>query len=183
MYEMFFALVLLGYGVQFFVGKKRNEALALAWLGRNMDYFREQFAAIGIDEDPKKAAPPPAEGETRTRSALMEQHSYNLFKFYATGRMNCTYCLVSLETKRRQDMFTMATFNLLWPEIDRASYEVPLAFSDPFPCIFAVVKRSEVKVLLENDKTLVSSPGLTSRRRKATLVSRRSRVSPSSSRF
>lgn len=144
------------YGVQFYFGKKYNETLAFLWLQKNLDYFKDQFSVIGIDEDPKKVSVlPPVEGETRLRNALIEQHSYNLYKFYATGRLNCMYCLVTLETKRRQDLFTMATFNLLWPELDRISYEIPLSFSDSFPCIFAVVKRNEMKTILENDKTLV----------------------------
>jgi len=134
--------------------------MAFGWLTKNMKLFEEQFACIGVGEEPKKdaasgATESVAEGETKVRGALIEQHCYNLFKFYATGRLNCNYCLVTLEMKRRQDLFTMITFNLLWPELDRVSYEIPLSFTDSYPCIFAIIKRNELKTVLENHKILV----------------------------
>jgi hypothetical protein len=154
-FEIFFGLILIFYAIQFYSGKKHNEAMSLTWLHKNMKFFEDQFACIGVGEESANTANAPAEGETKFRGAMIEQHSYNLFKFYATGRMNCSYCLATLEMKRRQDLFTMATFNLLWPEIDRVSYEIPLAVAEPFPCIFALVKRNEMKIILENNKILV----------------------------
>ena len=159
-FEIFFVGILVLYAIQFFMGQKFNKTMVGAWLARNLDYFKEQFASIGIDsqqQDANAAKSIPAEGETIIRGAFIEQHSYNLFKFYATGRINCSYCLVTLELKRRQDLFTMTTFNLLWPELDRISYEIPLSFSDAFPCVFVIVKRNEMKLLLENNKILVIS--------------------------
>lgn len=32
----------------------------------------------------------------------LDQERNNLFKFFATGRVNASYCIVSIETKRRQ---------------------------------------------------------------------------------
>lgn len=164
---MFYALVLVIYGVQFYFGKTHNEKVARAWVALNMPIFTTQFASIGImnpSEESKKPSEEPSmvnAEESNVRGALIEQHSYSMFKFYATGRMNCNYCLVTLDLKRRQDMLTMLTFNLLWPEQDKVSYEIPLLFSDSFPCIFALVKKRNMKNILENDKILVKQIDIT----------------------
>lgn len=155
-----------------------------SWVTYNLPLFQEQFACVGIRDETKKPGPEqslPEEGESKTCGALIEQHSYNLFKFYATGRLNCQYCLVTVETKRRQDMLTMTTFNLLWPELDRVSYEIPLAFSERYPCIFAVVKRREMKNILENNKLLVSISDY--QYRKITLLNTRLKGYPKNSRY
>ena len=141
--------------------------MVAAWLAENIEIFKEQFASIGIEHkkeaeenkteekksDDKKDSV--EDSESVVRGAYIEQHSYNMFKFFATGRINCDYCLVTLELKRRQDIFTMTTFNILWPEIDKITYEIPLSFNDMFPCVFSVVKRNEMKALLEDNKILV----------------------------
>eukprot|EP00826_Nyctotherus_ovalis_P063464 TRINITY_DN9309_c0_g3_i1.p1 TRINITY_DN9309_c0_g3~~TRINITY_DN9309_c0_g3_i1.p1 ORF type:complete len:252 (-),score=83.43 TRINITY_DN9309_c0_g3_i1:666-1421(-) len=159
--EIVFAVVILGFIVQCYRGQKYNKTLVAAWLGQNIDFFKEQFALIGIEHPQEGEAPkiPTFDGETIVHGALLEQHSYNMFKFFATGRMNCEYCLVSFELKRRQDLFTMATFNILWPEIDKVVYEIPLLPADTFPCVFALVRRNEMKTLLEENKLLVRNFG------------------------
>jgi len=153
LFEIIIAGLMIVYAVQFYMGQKYNKNFVGAWLLNNLEYFKEQFSAIGIEQNPDNKVIP-SEGETIVRGAYIEQHSYNLFKFYATGRVNCQYCLVSLELKHRQDLLTMASFNLIWPELDKISYEVPLAFADSFPCIFAVCRRNEMKQILENNKIL-----------------------------
>lgn len=155
--EIVFAVIILAFIAQCYRGQKYNKTLVAAWLGQNIDFFKEQFALIGIEHPPEGEAPktPVFEGETIMRGAFLEQHSHNVFKFFATGRVNCEYCLVTFELKRRQDLFTMATFNILWPEVDKVVYEIPLLFADSFPCVFALVRRNEMKTLLEENKLLV----------------------------
>lgn len=158
LYEIIFGLIALIFVIQAYRGQKYNKTMVAAWLGQNIDFFKEQFAAIGIEHPKEGETPkqPNFEGETILQGAFLEQHSYNMFKFYATGRVNCDYCLVSFELKRRQDLFTMIAFNILWPEVDKVVYEFPLALADPFPCVFSVVRRNEMKALLEENKLLVS---------------------------
>jgi hypothetical protein len=153
-FEIGFSFVVIVFIIQSYRGQSYNKTLVAAWLNSNLKFFEDQFASIGITH--------PQEGETQpnaepNKGALLEQHSYNMFKFFATGRVNCEYCLVTFELKRRQDMFTMVLFNILWPEKDKVIYDIPLSVADPFPCVFAIVRRNEMKAILEDNKLLVIS--------------------------
>jgi len=153
-YEMIFSLIVVAFIVQCYRGQTYNKTLVGAWLDVNLRLFEDQFASVGISHPQEGDAQPNPEPNKR---AFLEQHSYNTFKFFATGRVNCEYCLITFEFKRRQDMFTMIIFNILWPEMDKVIYDIPLSITDPFPCVFAIVRRNEMKAILEDNKLLVIS--------------------------
>jgi len=75
-------------------------------------FLANEFSHIGVTDQPE--------------GAIIEAESANCFKFYASGRVNCVYFLATIELKRRQDLITMAIFNLIWPEKDRISIEIPI---------------------------------------------------------
>ncbi len=133
--ELFFVFILVCYALQFHLGAEYNATLALAWTGSNMECFKGQFAAVGISNADSK----------KKESELLQQRKYNVFKYFATGRANCKYCLVTLNLKRRQDLVTMAILNRFWPELDRVIYDIPLAASELFPCIFILQRRDAVR--------------------------------------
>ena len=72
----------------YFWGKNKNKLIMQSWIKYNKKYFEQQFDQIGI----------------KTENGQMinyEEESSNHFKFYATGRNNCNYVLVNIETKKR----------------------------------------------------------------------------------
>jgi len=83
--------------------------------------------------------------------AALDSESANCFKFYASGRQNCIYFLTTIELKKRQDLITMAIFNLIWPERDRISIEIPLDISYSIPVQFGVVRRKDAKTVHANN--------------------------------
>jgi len=116
---------------QFFRGKNHNLNIINTWSTINIPYYQSQFTSIGTNK-------------------TIEQDSYNLFRLYSTGRSNCTYCLTTIELKRRQNLLLMVSFNLIYPELDRVSYTVVLSGS--FPCTFAVVRRIAIRFALESGR-------------------------------
>jgi len=54
---------------------------------------------------------------------MLDEERKNLFKFFATGRANAKYCMVSIETKRRQvtRLLIFVGFDLIGtPQFDMA---------------------------------------------------------------
>jgi hypothetical protein len=120
--------------------KKANAKIAGFWVQQNKSIFEHDFSHIGVTD--------------QAGGALLDQESANMYKFHATGRVNCVYCLVTIELKRRQDLLTMLFFSIIWPEKDRISIEIPVELAAPLPVVFAVVRAKEAKTVYGNNSDL-----------------------------
>ena len=76
-------VILAIYVVNYFLGKKLNQKYALLWIQENKPLFDSEFAHVGVSN--------------QENGALVDAESAYSYKFYASGRQNCTYALVSLE--------------------------------------------------------------------------------------
>jgi len=143
-YELLGCCALVFFVMIYFWGSKKNHMIAWLWYDNNIKLFENQFCLTGVPE-------------TREIIHRMEQETNNEWKFFATGRKNCSYCKVSLETKKRHDVLAMTLLNLYWPQQDRVIYEIPLIFDDmqqmPKIC-FAVLRKRLVENFKSENKEL-----------------------------
>lgn len=70
------------------MGKKLNEKLAKLWVQENRPLLETEFSHLSVTEQPDGAA--------------LEAESANCFKFYASGRLNCTYLLTTIEVNTKK---------------------------------------------------------------------------------
>eukprot|EP01012_Entosiphon_sulcatum_P042451 TRINITY_DN5648_c0_g1_i1.p2 TRINITY_DN5648_c0_g1~~TRINITY_DN5648_c0_g1_i1.p2 ORF type:complete len:368 (+),score=59.76 TRINITY_DN5648_c0_g1_i1:1202-2305(+) len=122
-YEIVLIALLISYGVNYFIGNRKNEAIARAWVSEFGRVLEEQFAHLGFG------------GPDKPDGALLLKESASHYFFYASGRTNCDYLLVTLELRQRQDLFSLL-WGLIQPQEDRLTTEIGLTDMDPF--IFAV---------------------------------------------
>ena len=96
-FEFMLVVILAIYVVNYFLGKKLNQKYALLWVQENKPLFDSEFAHVGVSN--------------QTNGALIDAESAHSYKFYATGRQNCVYTLVSLEVLI--DYFVLVTFKIV----------------------------------------------------------------------
>jgi len=144
MYELLGCCALSFCVMIYFWGIKKNHGIAWLWYENNIKLFENQFLVIGVPE-------------TSDIIHKMEQETNNEWKFFATGRKNCNYCYVHLETKKRHDLFAMTLLHLYWPQQDRVTYTIPLIFDDmsqmPKIC-FSVLRKRLLSTFKTENKEL-----------------------------
>jgi len=133
--EIGLVMLALIYILNYFNGKNTNLKMAATWVQENREVFDQNFAAIGVSNG--KPGP------------ILDEDSANGYKFYATGRVNCNYALVSLDLQKRQDLLSMYVLSFIWPEKDRVTIEIPIDLKTPIPIVFAAIKKREVKKMQE----------------------------------
>lgn len=77
------AIIFGVYVLNYFLGKRLNKKYAFLWLKQNKRLFDAEFSHVGASND--------------QAGDLLDVESANAFKFYATGRHNCSYILVTIE--------------------------------------------------------------------------------------
>jgi hypothetical protein len=89
-------------------GAAKNETIANKWLDANLKTFQNQFESVGIKNE-------------AGMKQLLEQESKSQWKFFATGRNNCAYVMVNLETKKRHVIFhpNLPSWDSLKPDVSR----------------------------------------------------------------
>jgi len=86
--EVVMVVVLIAYGVNYFLGASQNALIGESWGKSVKDVFEKQFAKVGAD-------------------TLLKRDSANTYKFTASGRRNCFGAEVTLNLSRRQDLFAV----------------------------------------------------------------------------
>ena len=152
-YKRYLVIMILGgmmiiYGTQFYFGQKKNKEIITTWLQKNLHYLKGKFSSVGNQFDQVDTQ------SIISRSGII-QETYNLYRLYSTGCPNLSYCLTTIELKRRQNVFVMITFNLLYPELDRISYEIILSLSEPFLCNFSVIVRESIKFAVASNEYVI----------------------------
>lgn len=135
-YEIYAISAFVLFFMVYHWGKQKNLRIAELWLSNSIKVFESQFEKIGIANENRVVV-------------QLEQESKNQWKFFATGRQNCSYCLVNIETKKRHDFVAMSMLSVYWPQSDRVSYEIPLNFENMPKICFSIMR----KKLLANFKT------------------------------
>ena len=75
-------LVLI-YTLNYFIGKSANKKMVQYWVQENKEIFDLDFSHVGIG--------------AQSGGPYLDQESAHCYKFYASGRINCSYALITLE--------------------------------------------------------------------------------------
>lgn len=140
--ETVVAVVASLYLLVYFLGKRRNDRLAVSWLHAVRPLFEANFSHVGVAEKPD--------------GPLMQQEANHCYKFFASGRVNCAYALLTLEMRKRQDLLSSALVQLVMPEKDRMIVEIPINPSEALPLVFAVCKKALAKTFRTSNEDLVT---------------------------
>ncbi|KAG7546345.1 hypothetical protein ISN44_As12g017190 [Arabidopsis suecica] len=127
--------VLAGYAINYFIGKRENDNLALAWASKfcvKHSVFEKNFSLLGV-----------VEGED---SPLLLKEATNVFKFYASGRRYCHGLLATMELKSRHDLISRL-INSVWPCKDEISFEVCMNDEAMDHIVFAMARKKAVKTM------------------------------------
>lgn len=138
--ETVVAVVASLYLLVYFLGKRRNDRLAVSWLHAVRPLFEANFSHVGVAEKPD--------------GPLMQQEANHCYKFFASGRVNCAYALLTLEMRKRQDLLSSALVQLVMPEKDRMIVEIPINPSEALPLVFAVCKKALAKTFRTSNEEI-----------------------------
>eukprot|EP00386_Alphamonas_edax_P001248 GDKI01003659.1.p1 GENE.GDKI01003659.1~~GDKI01003659.1.p1 ORF type:complete len:398 (+),score=142.90 GDKI01003659.1:130-1323(+) len=117
--------ILVLYAVNYFMGGASNKKLATAWMKEVCETMEQNFARVGLKE------------------AMMVQESNDEYKFYATGRINCSGVLATLNLQTRQDLLSRFILSQAFPKYDTCTLEIPLDSLDPM--VFALCRKRDTK--------------------------------------
>ena len=138
LYEICMISLVLIFILNSIYGVKKNRAIANKWFSKNRSFFEDNYSHLG------------GEREYNPSNLSLIKDSYNDYKFFASGRVYVSWCLVDINLKRRQDLISLLSQIFLFGEKDRVMYEISLAPSEDVPCIFAICKRKDVKTTKKN---------------------------------
>ncbi|XP_056863086.1 uncharacterized protein At5g49945-like isoform X2 [Raphanus sativus] len=140
--------ILIAYLINYFLGKRANETLALSWASKftlKDVIFEKNFSLLGVGE-----------GED---SPLLLKEATNVFKFYASGRRYCHGLLATLELKSRHDLISML-FNCVVPCKDEISFEVYMNDEGMDHVVFALARKKAAKGMLKEMRDLQRFGGM-----------------------
>ncbi|CAH8390350.1 unnamed protein product [Eruca vesicaria subsp. sativa] len=141
---------LIALGVNYLVGKRENERLALAWAAKFASkdtIFHKNFSLLGVGDG--------------VESPLLLKEALNVFKFYASGRRYCHGLLATMELKSRHDLISRV-FNLVVPCKDEITFEVYMNEDAMDHVVFAMAKKKAAKAMLKEVKDLQRFAGVVS---------------------
>jgi len=141
-YELIMLSILLIFIINAIIGVKENRKIAEKWFNKNKDFFIENYSHLG------------GEREYNPNNLSLIKDSYNVYKFFASGRVYVTWMIVELNFKKRQDLISLLSQLFLFWEKDRVMYEVSLSPSEDVPCIFAICKKKDIKLNKKNYREL-----------------------------
>jgi len=136
--ELLAFLFIAVYSLNFWVGRSKNNGLAVSSLRKINSILKEQFSEIGSYNPP------------RDDSLIKESNSRYLL--YCSGRRNCNGLLVTINLQRRHDLFyVLMRYFKFSLEQDSITIEISMSSSDyKEPLLFCVVERAQENELLES---------------------------------
>ncbi|KAJ4899582.1 hypothetical protein Rs2_13533 [Raphanus sativus] len=147
--------ILIAYLINYFLGKRDNESLALSWASKfalKDAILEKNFSLLGVG------------GQGEEDSPLLLKEATNVFKFYASGRRYCHGLLATLELKSRHDLISRL-FNCVVPCKDEIGVEVYMNDEAMDHVVFAVARKKAAKGMLKEMRDLqrfggmVAAPG------------------------
>ncbi|MCO5606615.1 hypothetical protein L7F22_060803 [Adiantum nelumboides] len=146
--EIMCILFLLFFAVAYFLGKKENENIALAWAaqfaGKN-GIFDKNFSFLGTSAEPD--------------SPVLIKEGQNTFKFYASGRRFCRGLLATMDLQCRHDLITCMWY-FVSPRKDEITIDVFMNDENMEPLTFALVRKKNAKTMLKDWKDLQTYAGV-----------------------
>lgn len=133
LYEVLMIVFLLSYIFVCITGKFANDGLASKWVKNNKQYFINNYAHVGT-------------GTAYDSEGTLLQETYGSFKFYASGRKNINYTLVSLDLQKRFDLVSLFSSLFYNSEKDKIIYEIGINTTS-IPLVFSLSKKKDVKYM------------------------------------
>lgn len=126
------ALVFIAvYLANFIGGSRKNKRIAQNWYRTYEDWFKTQFAS----------------------TSPLQKDSQFTYKFYASGRRYCTGMLVTLNLRKRHDLFSLM-MEAGGANEDSIVIEIPMMEDDMEPFVFAITRKKAEKKMKKNNKDL-----------------------------
>ncbi|XP_059653556.1 uncharacterized protein At5g49945-like [Cornus florida] len=143
---------LIMFTINYFMGKRENENIALAWAAKfatKDSVFEKNFSLLGVGD-----------GDD---SPLLLKEGTNVFKFYASGRRFCQGLLATMELQSRHDLLSRL-YNMVVRCRDEMTFEVYMNDDAMDQVVFALAKKKAAKTMqkeirdLQRFASLVSPP-------------------------
>ncbi|KAJ8467336.1 hypothetical protein OPV22_029888 [Ensete ventricosum] len=133
---------LICFLINYFTGKRENEAIALAWAAKfatKDSIFDKNFSLLGI-------------GDGKDTPLLLKE-GQDVFKFYASGRRYCQSMLATLEMRSRHDLISRA-LDLVFPKRDVITLDVVMNEDAVDHVVLALAKRKIAKAMHKEERDL-----------------------------
>ncbi|KAH9307670.1 hypothetical protein KI387_035581, partial [Taxus chinensis] len=140
--EFFCVTFLIAFAVNFFLGRRENEAIALAWAAQfatKDGIFEKNFSLLGTGDG--------------NDTPLLLKEGQNVFKFYASGRRYCQGLLATMELQSRHDLISKI-YNFIIPCKDEINIEVYMNEDGMDQVIFALARKKAAKNMHKESKDL-----------------------------
>lgn len=134
---------LIVFAINFFIGKRQNELIALCWASQfatKDSIFDKNFSLLGTG-DGKEDAP------------LLLKEGQNVFKFYASGRRFCQGLLTTMELRSRHDLISRLT-DMLFNKKDTITFEVVMNEDAMDHVVLAVARKKMAKSMHKEARDL-----------------------------
>ncbi|KAJ4966097.1 hypothetical protein NE237_017946 [Protea cynaroides] len=133
---------LICFVINYFIGKRENEKIALAWAAKfatRDSIFDKNFSLLGT-------------GDGKDTPLLLKE-GQNVFKFYASGRRFCQGLVATVELQCRHDLISRV-YNLIVPCKDEITFEVYMNDDAMDHVVFALAKKKAAKVMQKEVRDL-----------------------------
>ncbi|GLJ24301.1 hypothetical protein SUGI_0463660 [Cryptomeria japonica] len=140
--EFFCVTFLIAFAVNFFLGRRENEKIALAWAAQfatKDGIFEKNFSLLGTGDG--------------NDTPLLLKEGQNVFKFYASGRRYCQGLLATMELQSRHDLISRI-YNCIIPCKDEVNIEVYMNDDCMDQIVFALARKKESKSMHKECKDL-----------------------------
>ncbi|WOK94565.1 hypothetical protein Cni_G03269 [Canna indica] len=132
---------LICFTLNYFIGKRRNEAIALAWASKfaTMDsIFDKNFSILSTGDG---------------KTPLLLKEGPNVFKFYASGRRFCQGMFATMELLSRHDLISLA-LNVVFRKKDTITFEVVMKEDCMDHVVLALARKKMAKAMHKEKKDL-----------------------------
>ncbi|KAF6984859.1 hypothetical protein CFC21_002806 [Triticum aestivum] len=133
---------LICFVLNYFTGKRQNEAIALAWATKfatRDSIFDKNFSLLGT-------------GDGKDTPLLLKE-GQDVFKFYASGRRFCQGVLATMEMRARHDLLSKL-LELVFPRKDTITFEVVMNEDAMDHVMVAVARKKAAKAMQKEERDL-----------------------------
>ncbi|CAL9131191.1 unnamed protein product [Musa textilis] len=133
---------LICFAFNYFHGKRRNEAIALAWAAKfavKDSIFDKNFSLLGTGDG--------------NDTPLLLKEGQDVFKFYASGRRYCQGMLATMELLSRHDLISRA-LHLVLSKKDSITFEVVMNEDAMDHVVLALARKKTAKMMHKEERDL-----------------------------
>ncbi|GJM88678.1 hypothetical protein PR202_ga04769 [Eleusine coracana subsp. coracana] len=133
---------LICFVLNYFTGKKQNEAIALAWASKfatRDSIFDKNFSLLGT-------------GDGKDTPLLLKE-GQDVFKFYASGRRFCQGMLATMEMRARHDLLSKMV-ELVFPRKDTITLQVVMNEEAMDHVVLSVARKKAAKTMQKEERDL-----------------------------